>query len=147
MKITSYLGTAFWNIFVIIVVIAIIVGVSKVFRKMSLSRDAKKMLWRISFALALLTPLIIPIRVIDEVHFKKLAFGFPFGFIEQYARPAMAGRDFPFITTLINPWGHSIAGNLNIRIDLFILSVISIYLILFVLVNIANKVSWIKGNG
>lgn len=139
MKTISLLGSAIWDIFVLIIVIAIIIRISKVYKKMNLTYTTKKMLWRVSFVLALLTPFIIPVRVIDKVHFEKLAFGFPFGFVVQYPGNAAVGREFPFITTLVNPWGHSIAGNLNIRVDLFIFSMISIYLILSVLVNIVNK--------
>lgn len=147
MAITSYLSIAVWDIFVLISVMVIILGASKVFKKMELSRATKKALWSVSFILTLLTPLIIPIRVIDKIHFERLTFGFPFGFVEQYTRPTLAGRDFPLITTLINPWGHSIAGNINIRVDLFIASVVSVYLILFVLANIVNKARSMKGNG
>ena len=147
LAITSYLSIAAWDIFILISVVVIILGASKVFKKMELSRATKKVLWSVSFILTLLTPVIIPIRVIDKIHFERLVFGFPFGFVEQYTRPTLAARDFPFTTTLVNPWGHSIAGNINIRVDLFIVSVVSTYLILFVLANIVNKVRSIKGNG
>jgi hypothetical protein len=146
MGIIDFFGGLFIGVVLFLIMFFAFILIGSLQRKLPTSTRFKKILRSISFVFVLLTPFIVPIRVGEKSQFEMLNFGFPFAFVEQHTNSVVMNRDFPFFATLANPWGHSIMGNLNIRIDLFIFSVVSVYFILYMLVYLGKKLRLIKGN-
>jgi hypothetical protein len=147
MGIIDFFGGLFIGVALFLMMFFAFILIGSLQRKFPTSTRFKKILRSISSVFVLLTPFIVPIRVSEKSQFEMINFGFPFAFVEQHTNNVVMSRDFPFFTTLANPWGHSIMSNLNIRIDLFIFSVLSVYFILYMIVYLVKNLRLIKGNG
>jgi hypothetical protein len=147
MGIIDFFGGLFIGVVLFLMMFFAFILIGSLQRKFPTSTRFKKILRSISSVFVLLTPFIVPIRVSEKSQFEMINFGFPFAFVEQHTNNVVMSRDFPFFTTLANPWGHSIMSNLNIRIDLFIFSVLSVYFILYMIVYLVKNLRLIKGNG
>lgn len=147
MGIIDFFGGLFIGVVLMLFILLmfILIGIGQ--RKFPTSKRFKKILWSISSIFVLLTPFIIPIKVIEKSQFEMLTFGFPLGFVQQYTNHEIVSREFPFMTTLINPWGHSITSNLNIRVDLFITSLAIVYVLLYLIAYATKRLRLVKGNG
>jgi len=126
------------SVFLVSAIILTLLMIRSVQRRYPLRIDIIRKLWGISLAFTSVIPLIIPIKVINQEQFQVLKFGLPFRFIEQYTLQTPEIVSYPFYMTFINPWGHSIAANLNIKLDTYIFSVICVYLVIYTIVYISN---------
>ncbi|HYE08858.1 MAG TPA: hypothetical protein VEF53_01615 [Patescibacteria group bacterium] len=134
----NLLMAIFGSVILISVIVLMLLIIRSVQRRYPLRVGIIRRLWGISFAFTTVIPLIIPIKVINQEQFEVLKFGLPFRFIEQHTLQTREMVSFPFYTTFINPWGHSIAGNLNIRLDIYIFSVICVYLVIYTIAYMTN---------